>query len=254
MSRGIVIGVIVVLLVALAAVGGMLLLVYTGTFVVAQGTTDVVATTESQPVRSITVVGNGKAAAKPDIARVMVGVDRMAPTANEAADEANAGIEAIMEAVKGQGVEERDIQTAYFSVYPEMDYREGGSGEVVGYRASSSLNVTVRDITKVGDILDQATTAGANNISGVNFTVDNSDPIEDQARQEAIGDAGRRANDLARLMGVSVGEVISISEVISGGPIPFSAERAVGMGGGGGGIAPGELEITSQVQVTYAIQ
>ena len=58
-----------------------------------------------------------------------------------------------MEAVKGQGVEERDIQTAYFSVYPEMDYREGGSGEVVGYRASSSMNVTVQDITKVGDIL-----------------------------------------------------------------------------------------------------
>ncbi len=251
MSRGIVIGVIVVLLVALAAVGGMLLLVYTGTFVVAQGTTDVVATTESQPVRSITVVGNGKAPAKPDIARVMVGVDRMAPTANEAADEANAGIEAIITAVKGQGVEERDIQTAYFSVYPEMDYREGGSGEVVGYRASSSLNVTVRDITKVGDILDQATTAGANNISGVNFTVDNSDPIEDQARQEAIGDAGRRANDLALLMGVSVGEVLSISEVI-GAAVPYPVGRE--MGGGGGGIAPGELEITSQVQVTYAIQ
>jgi len=250
MSRGIVIGVIVVLLVALAAAGALLLLVYTGTVSVAQGTTAMTATTESQPVRSITVVGNGKAAAKPDIARVMVGVDRMAPTANEAADEANAGIEAIMEAVKGQGVEERDIQTAYFSVYPEMDYREGGSGEVVGYRASSSLNVTVRDITKVGDILDQATTAGANNISGVNFTVDNSDPIEDQARQEAIGDANRRANDLALLMGVSVGEVLSISEVI-GGAVPYPVGREMG---GGGGIAPGELEITSQVQVTYAIQ
>jgi uncharacterized protein YggE len=160
-----------------------------------------------------------------------------------------------MAAVKEHGVEERDIQTAYFSVYPEMDYREGGSGEVVGYRASSSLNVTVRDITKVGDILDQATAAGANNISGVSFTVDDSDPIEDQARQEAIDDAYRRANDLARLMGVSLGDVISISEVIGGGPVPLAAERAVGMGGGGGGgIAPGELEITSQVQVTYSIQ
>jgi uncharacterized protein YggE len=154
------------------------------------------------------------------------------------------------------GIAEKDIQTSHYSIYYEREPvptpREGPVGEEQGaYRVSSMLQVTVRDVEKAGAVLDAVVEAGANQVYGVTFTVSDRAQWEGQAREKAVADAKARAGELARLTGVELGEVLSVSEVIGGGTVPMAAfERAVG----GGGIAPGELEFSTQVQVTFAIQ
>jgi uncharacterized protein YggE len=106
----------------------------------------------------------------------------------------------------------------------------------------------------VGDVLDGAVSAGANSVYGVSFEVEDTSKLEASAREKAIADANARAASLAQLAGVSVGQVLTISEVV-GGPGPLVLERAVALGAGGGTpIQPGEFEVNVSVQVTYAIQ
>jgi hypothetical protein len=119
------------------------------------------------------------------------------------------------------------------------------------------IQVTIRDLDTVGDVLDAAVEAGANNVWGVSFGLDNTDALEEQAREKAVADARARAESLAKLNGVTAGDVIAISEVIGSGPSPMYAEAAAyrGLGGGGGApVEPGELTFSTQVQVIYGIR
>lgn len=151
----------------------------------------------------------------------------------------------------------KDIQTSHYGIYFEREpypVREGGSAlETQGaYRVSNMLEVTVRDVNKAGDVLDGVVEAGANQVYGVTFTVSDDSKWQSEARKNAVSDARSRAKELAELTGVTLGEVQIVSEVIGGGVMPVVyAERAAM---GGGGIAPGELEMSTQVQVTFAIQ
>ena len=121
------------------------------------------------------------------------------------------------------------------------------------YHVTNQVEVTVRDVSKLGDILDKAVASGANNIYGVNFSVDDTSKLEADARAKAIADAKARAASLAQLAGVQLGDVVSVSEVIgSNGPV--YAAMASGMGGGGTPIQPGELNVNMSVQVTFAIK
>jgi uncharacterized protein YggE len=122
---------------------------------------------------------------------------------------------------------------------------------------NNQVNVTVRDVAKLGDVLDKTVAAGANNIYGVNFSVDDTSKLEADARAKAIADAKARAENLAKLTGVTLGDVLSVSEVIGGASPIFEGARAsvaMGLGGGGAPIQPGELEVNMNVQVTYAIK
>ena len=163
---------------------------------------------------------------------------------------------AILAALKEQGIADKDIQTTYYNIYFERDpspatVAEGAKAQVQGnYRVSNMMTVTIRDISRAGDILDAAVEAGANQVYGVTFTVSDRQLWENQAREKAVADAKARAQELAKLAGVEVGQVLSISEVIGSSPVPMAAERAMG----GGGIAPGELDFSTQIQVTFAIQ
>jgi uncharacterized protein YggE len=209
--------------------------------------------------RAITVVGVGRVNLVPDIAKINVGVEVRASTVSEAKDNVDRQMEGIVATLKERGVAEKDIQTSYYSIYYEQEpyqpvaREEGTATEPRGaYRVSSMLEVTVRDVEKAGDVLDGAVSAGANQVYGVNLTVSDNERWQSDAREKAMADAKARAGELARLAGVELGEVIGVSEVI-GGTAPMAyAERA--MGGGGGGIAPGELEMSTQVQVTFAIR
>jgi uncharacterized protein YggE len=116
------------------------------------------------------------------------------------------------------------------------------------------LRVTVRDVEGAGEVLDAVVEAGANQVYGVNFTVSDEAEWQGQAREKAMADAAERAYELASLAGIELGEVLSISEVIDG---IWSSPMRVGWDpgiGGGGGFAPGELEMSTQVQVTFAVQ
>jgi len=207
--------------------------------------------------RAITVVGVGRVNLVPDIARINIGVEFRADMVAEAKAEVDRQMADIMAALSELGVADKDIQTAYYSIYYEPTSTsgpvpEGIAEEVQGvYRVSSTLEVTVRDIERAGAVLDGAIAAGANQVYGVTFTVSDDQKWETEARQKAVADARVRALEYAELTGLTLGEVRSVSEVI-GGSIPFAVERAIG--GGGGGFVPGELALSTQVQVTYGVQ
>jgi uncharacterized protein YggE len=211
--------------------------------------------------RIITVVGVGKVSLVPDIARINVGAEARAGTVSEAKSEIDSQMAAIVAALTELGVADKDIQTSHYSIHYQQEpmpiaravpQEEGGAVESQGaYRVSSMLQVTVRDVEAAGNVLDAVVEAGANQVYGVTFTVSDERGWESQAREKAVADAKSRAGELARLAGVELGEVVSVSEVIGSVPVPMAMERAFG---GGGGIAPGELEMSTQVQVTFAIQ
>jgi len=209
--------------------------------------------------RTITVVGEGKTSIKPDIARVNIGVEVMKESVQEASAENKATVEAVLEALKAAGVEERDIQTSGYSVYVERYGTEGPLAENdLRYRVSNNVNVKIRDLEDVGSLLDAAIEAGANNIYGVEFALDDASEARSLARANAVENALAKAEELAELAGVEVGQIVSLSEIIgsSGGYYNqmVSASAYMGLGGGGGTpVSPGELEVTYQIQVVYTI-
>ncbi|HLF25473.1 MAG TPA: SIMPL domain-containing protein [Anaerolineae bacterium] len=210
------------------------------------------------PARSVTVVGSGSASAAPNLATAQIGVDTQAASPEEATSQNETQMQAVLAALQEAGIAEEDIQTAYYNLYAEQRY-EPGSGAPTGeftYRVSNSVSVKLRDLDQVGAILSDAVTAGANNISGVFFSIEDTTALQAEAREKAIADARTRAQSLAQLSGVELGEIVVVSEVITGGPGPIIYDRgAAGLGGGGGApIQPGQLEVSMQVQVSFAIE
>lgn len=209
--------------------------------------------------RTITVVGEGKVKIKPDIARAQIGVEVMKSSVKEASDANKTTLDAVLAALKAQGIEDKDIQTSGFSIFAERYGPEGPLPEnQTNYRVSNNVSVVIRDLDKVGAVLDAAIEAGANNIYGIEFGLDNTDTVEAEARKNAVADARAKAEELAELTGVTVGDVVSVSEVIGNGGGYYNAsnfnqlDRAMG-GGGGTPITPGELDLTLQLQVVYTI-
>jgi uncharacterized protein YggE len=206
---------------------------------------------------TITVVGEGKVTLEPDIARVTIGVETVTNTVKEASEQNRATVEAVLAALAEQGIAEEDMQTSGFSIYAERFGPEGPLAEGdVRYRVSNNVMVTIRDIDNVGTILDAAIEAGANNIYGVEFALDDPGVAESDARSAAIADAQAKAAELAELTGLSLGQVVSVSEVVGGGGgyyLGNFAEQARAFGGGGTPITPGQLDLVMQLQVIYSI-
>ena len=208
------------------------------------------------PARSIVVVGTGSASAAPDLATAQIGVDTQAASPEEATRLNDERVKQVIEALKALGIDEADIQTAYYSLYSEQRYRPE-TGEPTGeftYRVSSGLSVKIRDLSKAGSALGEAVKAGANNISGVSFSIADTAALQAKAREKAVADAKTRAQSLAQLSGVELGEVMIVSEVIGGGSPIFYDAAKLGMGGGGAPIQPGQLEVSMQVQVSFAVK
>jgi len=218
----------------------------------------------SQPVaptnRGITVVGTGKASGTPDVANINVGVETQAASVQQAVNDNKAKMTKLLDALKSLGIADKDIQTSNYGVYTErqpMPGLEGKGGEgPVSYRVTNQVNVMVRDIAKLGDVLDKVVAAGANNVYGVNFSVADTSKLQADARAKAIEDAKSRAESLAKLTDVTLGDVMNVSEVLGGpGSVYGVMDSAkMGLGGGGAPIQPGELEVNMSVQVTFAIK
>jgi len=211
------------------------------------------------PAETITVVGQGSVSTSPDIANVSIGVETSAESISQAVEENDATMTSIMDALEELGVDVKDIQTTNYSIsrdrYTEQVLQESASGESQAkYLVSNMVNVTIRDLDSVGAVLDTVIEAGANDIWGISFTVDDPAEFQDEARAAAIEDAQARAGALAELNDVNLGPVMSVSEIIgtSSFQVPVAMESAAA--GAGSPISPGELEITYQVQVTYFIE
>jgi hypothetical protein len=243
--------------------GLLAVLALAGVWLYGRGASPVEAQTSAQPTYSpseiITVVGQGSVHVKPDIVQVTIGVDTTAESVGQAVADNETKMTAVLAALEKAGIAEKDIQTTNYSI--QLDNSQGplpatGSSTEPAkpvYRVSNMVNVTVRNLDSVGDVLDAAITAGANNIWGINFSLADPATAQSDARAKAIDDAKARAEALAELNGVKLGPVMSVSEIVSGGPVPLPAayESAAAKGGA---ISPGELEISYQVQVSYFIQ
>jgi len=204
---------------------------------------------------AITVSGEGKVLGKPDIAQVDLGVVTDADTVANAQKQNSDKIDKIIQAMKSLGIADEDMQTSNYTIFPRTQYINGVS-DIIGYEVNQTLRVKIRNLEKVGQVLAQTATAGVNQVGALNFTFDNPENLQAQARQKAIDDAKSKAQSLANALGVQLGKIVSFSENISGGPTPLYTNAGIG-GAGGGGAAPtiqaGQNEVIIDVSLNYEI-
>ena len=213
--------------------------------------------TRTEPAM-ISVIGEGKVYAVPDIAELSFGVQTgRLPTAQDAMQKLQKDMNAVFEAVKAKGIEEKDIRTENLSLNPAYDW-EDGKQTSRGFEANQSLRVKIRDLGKIGEVLSVATTAGANQAGGVSFTIDDPESLRVQAREKALAKAREKAATLASQLGVHLWKFKGFVEGGGGLPPPiFERSMAVGMGAGGGEPLPvpgGEQEVSVTVTLTYEVR
>ncbi len=204
---------------------------------------------------TILVSGEGKVFAKPDIGQVSLSVISDALTVASAQKDNTDKMNKITSAMKEAGIKEEDLKTANYNISPRYQYSAGKS-TIIGYEVTQTLEVKIRDLEKVGDILGKAAAAGANQVGSLTFTFDDPEKLNSEARQKAIDNAKTKARDLAKSLGVSLGKVVSFSEDTDGTPAPMysSAKEALGMGGGAiPDIQTGQNEIDISVSISYEI-
>jgi uncharacterized protein YggE len=201
--------------------------------------------------RTITVNAEGSVSVEPDTAVVNVGVQANAATGGEAMEEVNASSAALTEALISSGIAADDIQTSGLSLWTTTDDR----GEINGYQASVNVNVIIRDIEAVGPTIDVAQQAAGPGftIGGVSFSVDDPESVLGEARIEAVELARRKADQYAAAAGVTLGDVVSITEQFSSVPIVTARADMPTAEAAGPAISPGQLDLVVNVVVTYSI-
>lgn len=185
---------------------------------------------EKRPFATIDVTGRGEAVVAPDMAIVNLAVLREAETARIALDRNNEAMAEVIAAMKEAGIADRDLQTAGLSINPRYVYPQNNDGtaepRIVAYQVTNSLTVRVRDLARVGEILDRSVTLGVNQGGSIAFANDDPSGATAEARRSAVEDAVDRATTLADAAGVELGDVISISERAAPPPMPYQ-ERAM---------------------------
>ena len=218
------------------------------------------ATTQPGTGAGVTVEGVGMASAPPDVLRVTIGVQATAPTVQEALDEANAAARRVLDALREEGVAERDVQTVNVQLRSQQERPrpepEEATEQPTRYVASQDLAVTLRDLDTSGATISAAVEAGGDNtrISGMSFGIEDSDALQEQAREQAFADARRKAEQYAELAGRELGDVLSVREQFTPrGPGPVT-EAADARGGEGVPLAPGVSEVRVMTEVRWALQ
>jgi uncharacterized protein YggE len=203
------------------------------------------------PFAGVVVSGEGNVSVAPDYAQIGAGVTVRASTVKEATDSNSKVMTAITSALLKAGVEPNDIQTSRFSVQPVYAPQETRTEpKLAGYSVSNQLNVKIRQITKVGEILDSLAAAGATDIGSIAFLVSNPSKVLDQAREAAIADAQRKAAVYAHASGLQLGQIEWISEDSGfGQPVPMRAQGA----SSAVPIATGEDTLRVMITVGFAI-
>jgi hypothetical protein len=192
----------------------------------------------------------------PDVVTVNLGVQTRNADVQRAVAENNRIASAIMDAARQVGVADADMQTAYFSVYPQSEYDQFGVlTDEVTYFVDNNLSVRLRDVSRLSELLQNAVDAGATNIYGVSFAIADTSAAEAEARAEAMADAQARATQIAGDAGLTLGEPITISTGITLPQPYFYGAAAYGMGGGGGPpVSTGTNTVTVNVTVSYAVR
>lgn len=207
-------------------------------------------------VRTLNVSGVGVVYLTPDIVYINIGVNTQRENASEAVTINKEQTTAVIQAIRDFGVAEKDIRTTNFSIWSNPQYDEFGQITGTNYSVDNTVYVTIRDIDKLGDLLDAAIEAGANSIYSIQFDVEDKTEANKEARALAVEDAKTQAQDLADVAGLSLVEIQTISYYESGASPYFYG----GKGGGGGEAAsavpiqPGQLAVTVTVNLVYSIK
>jgi uncharacterized protein YggE len=199
----------------------------------------------------ITVTGEANVSVAPDLAMIRGGVTTQGKTAKEASDANAKEMTAVIDALKAAGIAERDIQTTRLSIYPQQDPNKTGKARIIGFQASNQVNVKLRDINKIADALDRMISAGANEISGVSFSVSDPSKALDAARKEAVADARRKAEIYATAAGVGLGRAVVIQE--EGTPALFQPKAMVMRASAAPPVQPGEETLRISVTIGYEL-
>jgi len=222
-------------------------------------TQDVMAllASDSSQQTGVWVAGTGKVAVVPDVAVLYLGVEAQAATVTEAQSDAAVAMTEVMSVLNANGVAEKDIQTQWYSISPVTKWIDDYKEQItIGYRVTNTVTAKIRDISKVGAVIDAVAEAGGDltRIEGIGFTVDDPDVYYDQAREEAILDAMAKAEKIASIANVTLGKPVYISE--SGGylPPPYPVRGYAEGLDVATPISPGEMEISLTVQIGYALQ
>jgi uncharacterized protein YggE len=212
------------------------------------------ADAQAPPVPSITVTGTATVSARPDTAELSVGVVTQAPTATAALADNTVAMQRVLKLIADLGIASRDVKTESIRIAPQRPQPQPGRAappDIVGYEVSNRANVTVRDLSLLGRLLDGLVAQGANTLGGIAFSIADPAPLLQQARAAAIADARRRAEVYTTAAGVKLGRVLLIHDQTAGPPRPMAARM---MAAAPVPVAPGEQDIEASVSVTYAIE
>lgn len=211
---------------------------------------------ERGPVpRTLSVTGDGLAAAAPDLATLSIGVESEGKTAAEAVRLMSQRMTATMQRLKSSGVAERDMQTSGLSVNARYNYENQKTPQIIGYVATNMVTVKLRDLAKAGAVIDAAVQDGANQLNGLSFGFADPKPLENKARAAAVADAREKAATLAKAAGVSLGPILLIQDGFSAGPpMPMVQGRAMAAEAKSVPVAAGESTIAATVTLVYEIR
>jgi hypothetical protein len=215
-----------------------------------------IAVQNQPPQRTITVTGTGKVTLTPDIAYISIGVHTENANATDAVSGNNTQAQAVITAIKGFGVAAKDIQTTNFSINPQQQTDANGKVTGITYMVDNTVYVTVRDLTKLGDLLDSTVNAGANNINSIQFDVADKTAALSQARLAAVADAKMQADELTKATGVALDVVQSISYMDTTAPVTVQYDR-VAMAAPAAASVPvqaGSMQIYTTVTIVYGLK
>lgn len=221
----------------------------------------------SGPGSGIWVTGQASVTVEPDLVLLTVGVETTGETVAQARAEAAGAMDAITEAVRAHGLSEQDVQTQSFNIWPQYEYPEVTSGELttrkqvlVGYTVNNAARIKIRDVDAVGEIIDDVAAAGGDStrISGIDFSIEDPTTFMSQLREDAVKDAQAKAEHLAGLTGVAVGDLVFIGEVGAGAPLAggFETESLMARASfdQATSISAGELRLSLSVQAAFSIR
>jgi len=213
----------------------------------------------NQPyARTVTVSAEGKVYAKPDVALISLSVVAKGKTVKEVTTDGNAKMNTVIDAVKELGVEAKDITSTEYNLYPDYFYPENQPAKLTGYHLDQTIQVKIRKLDQVEDVLDAGIAAGANQVGQLSFDIDDPTKIKKEARQKAFDAAKEKAKEMADAAGVSLGRVVTFSEGEGYQPPVFAnyAMEAKSMAGAvpSPTIEPGSKEMNLTVSVTYEIE
>jgi uncharacterized protein YggE len=204
-------------------------------------------------LRTIRVGGGGRASAAPDLAVVTVGIEAIGKDLTRTRADADARMRQILATVKAAGIDPKDVQTARYDVRIERPWKDGKPGPITAYHVSDLARVKVRDLAKLGDVIDKVGAAGSNAIQGLTFEREDTAREEARALAEAVNEARGKAEALAKAAGVGLGELQSITESVQG-PQPLPVRMELAQRSGGAPVEPGEIEVRAVVELVFAIK